>query len=79
MALDQTPATSKELRYRILRNIGNAFVKLGQFQDAIDNYDLIMGGGIVSFSTPLLFSPYKQLSHLSLFLSLQSIHTCQHL
>lgn len=45
MALDQTPATSKELRYRILRNIGNAFVKLGQFQDAIDNYDLIMSGG----------------------------------
>ena len=35
---------AKELRFRILRNIGNAFVKLGQFQDAIDNYELVMAG-----------------------------------
>ena len=42
MALDQIPAAAKELRCRILRNIGNAFVKLQQFQDAIDNYDLVM-------------------------------------
>jgi len=42
MALDQIPATAKELRCRILRNIGNSFVKLQQFQDAIDNYDLVM-------------------------------------
>ena len=44
MALDQIPATGKELRFRIFRNIGNAFVKLGQFQDAVDSYDSIMAG-----------------------------------
>lgn len=32
MALDQTPNIYKETRYRILRNIGNAFMRLGQFQ-----------------------------------------------
>lgn len=42
MALDQIPSTGKELRFRILRNIGNAFVKLGQFQDAIDSFESIM-------------------------------------
>lgn len=42
MALDQVPATNKSLRYKIMKNIGNAFVKLGQFQDAIDSYDGIM-------------------------------------
>jgi intraflagellar transport protein 88 len=35
---------AKELRFRILRNIGNAFVRLGQFQDAIDSYELVMAG-----------------------------------
>lgn len=45
MALDQIPTTGKELRFRILRNIGNAFVKLGQFQDAMESYDLVMTGG----------------------------------
>ena len=44
MALDQIPATGKDLRYKIFRNIGNAFVKLGQFQDAIDAFDTVMGG-----------------------------------
>lgn len=42
MSLDQIPANSKELRNKIIRNIGNSFVKLGQFQDAIENFDLIM-------------------------------------
>ena len=42
MALDQIPATGKELRWRIFRNIGNAFVKMGQFQDAIESYDTVM-------------------------------------
>lgn len=32
MALDQTPNSYKETRYRILRNIGNAFMQLGQYQ-----------------------------------------------
>ena len=42
MALDQIPSTGKELKYRIFRNIGNSFVKLGQFQDAIESYENIM-------------------------------------
>eukprot|EP01035_Chromulina_nebulosa_P017104 gene17104-22618_t len=42
MALDQIPVTNKELRLKIMRNIGNSFVKLGQFQDAIDSYEGIM-------------------------------------
>lgn len=46
MALDQIPSTNnsgnKELRYKITRNIGNAFVRLGQFQDALENYETIM-------------------------------------
>ena len=32
MALDQIPSTGKEIRFKIFRNIGNAFVRLGQFQ-----------------------------------------------
>ena len=44
MALDQLPSTNKELRFQILRNIGNSFVKLGQFQDAIDSYESVMAG-----------------------------------
>lgn len=44
MALDQIPSTGKELRFRIFRNIGNAFVKLGQFQDAIESYESVMAG-----------------------------------
>jgi intraflagellar transport protein 88 len=44
MALDQIPSTGKELRYKIIRNIGNAFVKLGQFQDAIESYETIVNG-----------------------------------
>jgi intraflagellar transport protein 88 len=44
MALDQIPATSKDLRFKIFRNIGNSFVKLGQFQDAIESFETVMGG-----------------------------------
>lgn len=32
MALDETPSAYKETRYRILQNIGNAFMRLGQYQ-----------------------------------------------
>jgi intraflagellar transport protein 88 len=42
MALDQIPATGKEVKSKILRNIGNAFVRLGQFQDALSSYEQIM-------------------------------------
>jgi intraflagellar transport protein 88 len=31
MALDLIPASSKEMRFKILKNIGHAFVKLGKF------------------------------------------------
>ena len=44
MALDQIPPTGKEIRFKIFRNIGNAFVRLGQFQDAIQSYETIMAG-----------------------------------
>ena len=42
MALDQIPNTSKEMRYKIMRNIGTAFVKMGQFQEAIQSYEAIL-------------------------------------
>ncbi|KAJ3118570.1 Intraflagellar transport protein 88 [Phlyctochytrium bullatum] len=42
MALDQIPSTNKDIRLKIMRNIGNAFVKMGQFQDAITSYESIM-------------------------------------
>eukprot|EP00003_Mantamonas_plastica_P013178 TRINITY_DN2314_c0_g2_i7.p1 TRINITY_DN2314_c0_g2~~TRINITY_DN2314_c0_g2_i7.p1 ORF type:complete len:617 (+),score=258.94 TRINITY_DN2314_c0_g2_i7:426-2276(+) len=44
MALDQIPNTGREIRFTILRNVGNAYVRLGQFQDAILQYEGIMDG-----------------------------------
>ncbi|KAI9209698.1 uncharacterized protein BJ171DRAFT_484804 [Polychytrium aggregatum] len=44
MALDQIPNTNKDIRLKIMRNIGNAFVKMGQFQDAITSFEAIMEG-----------------------------------
>ena len=44
MALDQIPNTGREIRYKIMRNIGNSFVRLGQFQDAIASFEQIMDG-----------------------------------
>ncbi|KAJ1448492.1 hypothetical protein M885DRAFT_450175 [Pelagophyceae sp. CCMP2097] len=44
MALDQIPSTGKHIRFKIFRNIGNAFVRLGQFADAVQSYETIMGG-----------------------------------
>ena len=41
-ALDQVPPTGKELRFKITRNIANAYVKMGQYQDAINHYEAIM-------------------------------------
>eukprot|EP00976_Prorocentrum_cordatum_P071466 1180341-Prorocentrum_minimum.AAC.2 len=35
MALDQIPNTAREIRFKIMRNIGNAFVRMGQYQDAM--------------------------------------------
>jgi intraflagellar transport protein 88 len=38
MALDILPATSKEMRFKITKNIGHAYVKMGEFQNAISSY-----------------------------------------
>ena len=35
MALDQVPSNAKDVRFRIMRNIGHAFARLGQYQDAL--------------------------------------------
>eukprot|EP00659_Diplonema_papillatum_P015534 gene15534-23705_t len=42
MALDQVPGTGRDIRFRITRNIANAYVRLGQYQDAINHYEVIM-------------------------------------
>lgn len=44
MALDLIPKSSNEMRFKILKNIGHAFVKLGKFQDAIASYESILEG-----------------------------------
>ena len=44
IALDILPSTSKEMRYKVTRNIGHAYVKLGQYQDAINHYEQILKG-----------------------------------
>lgn len=44
MALDQIPNTGKHMRFKILGNIGSAFFRLGQFRDALQSYETIMGG-----------------------------------
>ncbi|XP_014674205.1 PREDICTED: intraflagellar transport protein 88 homolog [Priapulus caudatus] len=42
MALDQIPTSHKDVRMRIMQNIGIVFVKMGQFQDAITSFEHIM-------------------------------------
>jgi intraflagellar transport protein 88 len=42
MAMDTLPNVNKDMKVKILKNIGHAFVKLGQFQEAIDTYEGIM-------------------------------------
>jgi len=51
MALDQIPTTAKEIRFRILRNISIAFIRLGQFQDAIQNFEQIIESGVADFQS----------------------------
>ncbi|KAJ3070234.1 Intraflagellar transport protein 88 [Podochytrium sp. JEL0797] len=41
MALDQIPNTNRDIRLKIMRNIGASFVKMGQFQDAITSFESI--------------------------------------
>uniref|UniRef100_A0A8C5M063 Intraflagellar transport protein 88 homolog n=1 Tax=Leptobrachium leishanense TaxID=445787 RepID=A0A8C5M063_9ANUR len=42
MALDQIPGAHKEMRIKIMQNIGIAFVKTGQYADAINSFEHIM-------------------------------------
>ncbi|XP_071591483.1 intraflagellar transport protein 88 homolog isoform X3 [Heliangelus exortis] len=42
MALDQIPSTHKEMRIKIMENIGIAFIKTGQYFDAISSFEYIM-------------------------------------
>lgn len=41
-ALEDVPPAAKELRFKIMRNVGNAFVKMGQYRDAISSFETIM-------------------------------------
>ncbi|XP_013385188.1 intraflagellar transport protein 88 homolog isoform X2 [Lingula anatina] len=43
MAVDQVPNTHKYMRLKIMQNVGIAFVKLGQYNDAITTFEHIMG------------------------------------
>jgi intraflagellar transport protein 88 len=44
MALDILPSTSKEMRFKITRNIGHCYVRLGEYQKAINSYETILKG-----------------------------------
>ena len=44
ISLDEIPATDRALKHKIMRNIGNAFVKMGQYKDAIGSYEAVMEG-----------------------------------
>ncbi|MEW5306044.1 MAG: hypothetical protein WDW36_008545 [Sanguina aurantia] len=42
MALDQISPTAKEIRYKVMRNIGLAFVRMGQYLDALQEFSTVM-------------------------------------
>ncbi|XP_043360210.1 intraflagellar transport protein 88 homolog isoform X3 [Dermochelys coriacea] len=42
MALDQIPSVHKEMRIKIMQNIGVAFIKTGQYTDGISSFEHIM-------------------------------------
>ncbi|KAK3741791.1 hypothetical protein QZH41_001560 [Actinostola sp. cb2023] len=42
MALDQVPTTHREMRIKIMQNIGVAFVKMGQYSDSVTSFEHIM-------------------------------------
>jgi len=60
LALDQIPNTGKELRFRVVRNIGNAYVRIGQYADAIASYESVLeaGGGDIQTGFNLLLCYY---------------------
>uniref|UniRef100_A0A7S2KRV1 UDP-N-acetylglucosamine--peptide N-acetylglucosaminyltransferase SPINDLY n=1 Tax=Leptocylindrus danicus TaxID=163516 RepID=A0A7S2KRV1_9STRA len=41
MALDLLPSSGKETGYKICRNIGNAFIKVGDFRKAIESFEAV--------------------------------------
>ncbi|XP_052527114.1 intraflagellar transport protein 88 homolog isoform X7 [Tympanuchus pallidicinctus] len=42
MALDQIPSVHKDMRIKIMQNIGVAFIKTGQYMDAVSSFEHIM-------------------------------------
>nr|XP_045724480.1 intraflagellar transport protein 88 homolog [Mirounga angustirostris] len=42
MALDQIPSVHKEMRIKIMQNIGVTFIKTGRYSDAINSFEHIM-------------------------------------
>jgi intraflagellar transport protein 88 len=44
MTLEEIPSAGKELRFKIMRNIGNAFVRMGQYKDAVGSYEAVLEG-----------------------------------
>ncbi len=42
MSLDQIPTTSKVMKFKILRNIGLSFIRMGQYQDAVQALDSVV-------------------------------------
>jgi intraflagellar transport protein 88 len=44
MTLEEIPSAGKELRFKIMRNIGNAFVRMGQYKDAVGSYESVLEG-----------------------------------
>ncbi|KAK0182361.1 hypothetical protein PV327_000510 [Microctonus hyperodae] len=41
-ALDQVPTTQKDLRIKIMHNIGMLFVQMGRLEEAVDNFEWVM-------------------------------------
>lgn len=59
MCLDETTNGGKELRYKLFRNIGNAFVKMGLYRDAANSYESVFeGNGDVNAGFNLLVCYY---------------------
>ena len=42
MELDQIPQEEKNIGFKVCHNIGNAFVNIGKYRDAIYNYESAM-------------------------------------
>lgn len=42
MACDQIPNTMKEIRFKVVRNIGNAWIALGNFHQAVQSFESVV-------------------------------------